>query len=326
MFDVVALGESLIDCTPAGKNDMKMAMFSCNPGGAPANVLAMNAKLGGKTAFIGKVGHDAFGAFLKETMDKAGIDTQNLCMSDEYKTTLAFVQLDNKGNRSFSFYRKSGADVMLMSDEVDASLLMSCRIFHFGGVSLTDEPCRTTTLQAVRIAKKSGALISYDPNYRPPLWNSESEAVEVMKSALPLADIIKVSEEEMNLLTGEKELEKGSQKLAEYGAVLVAVTLGANGAFYCTPAGSAFLPTYDVKTVDTTGAGDAFLGAVHYCISGKTKEDLKSIPTDEWKNIIAFSNAAGSLTTMAKGAIPAMPDKAQIEECLLEGKLLMPTQ
>lgn len=165
-----------IDCTPAGINDMGMPMFSCNPGGAPANVLAMNARLGGKTAFIGEVGKDTFGEFLKKTMDDAGIDTRGLCMSDEYKTTLAFVQLDKKGDRSFSFYRKPGADVMLTTGEVDNTLLMSCKIFHFGSVSLTDEPSRSATLQAVRIAKKSGALISYDPNYRPALWENPEEA------------------------------------------------------------------------------------------------------------------------------------------------------
>lgn len=322
MFDVIALGECLIDCTPAGKNELKMNLFSCNPGGAPANVLAMNAKLGGKTAFIGKVGNDEFGKFLKKALIDTGIDVTGLIVAPEYKTTLAFVQLNENGDRTFSFYRKNCADIMLDFSEIDKDLLKQCRIFHFGSVSLTDQPSRDATLKAAETAKRCGAIISYDPNYRPPLWSSEEAAVQIMKSALPLADIIKVSKEEMNLLTGEKDLETGTRKLAESGAFLVIVTLGKNGAFYRTAAGNGSLPTYDVKTVDTTGAGDAFLGAMLSCISDKTKEDLKAMSTNEWRKIIAFSNAAGSLTTTAKGAIPAMPDREQIEKCIREEKLL----
>ncbi|MEI3014201.1 MAG: carbohydrate kinase [Ruthenibacterium lactatiformans] len=176
MFDIVALGESLIDFTPSGENSQGMALFARNPGGAPANVLAMAAKLGGKTAFIGKVGDDAFGAFLKKTMEDAGVDVRGLRMTREYPTTLAFVQLTPEGNRSFTFYRKPGADVMLAPAEVDRALLRDCRIFHFGSVSLTDEPCRTATLEAAREAKAAGAMISYDPNYRPFLWDSAERA------------------------------------------------------------------------------------------------------------------------------------------------------
>ena len=209
MFDIVALGESLIDFTPSGENSQGMALFARNPGGAPANVLAMAAKLGGKTAFIGKVGDDAFGAFLKKTMEDAGVDVRGLRMTREYPTTLAFVQLTPEGDRSFTFYRKPGADVMLAPAEVDRALLRDCRIFHFGSVSLTDEPCRTATLEAAREAKAAGAMISYDPNYRPFLWDSAERAREALLAALPLADIVKVSEEEMELLTGEVQLAAG---------------------------------------------------------------------------------------------------------------------
>ena len=191
MFDIVALGESLIDFTPSGENSQGMALFARNPGGAPANVLAMAAKLGGKTAFIGKVGDDAFGAFLKKTMEDAGVDVRGLRMTREYPTTLAFVQLTPEGDRSFTFYRKPGADVMLAPAEVDRALLRDCRIFHFGSVSLTDEPCRTATLEAAREAKAAGAMISYDPNYRPFLWDSAERAREALLAALPLADIVK---------------------------------------------------------------------------------------------------------------------------------------
>ena len=231
MFDIVALGESLIDFTPSGENSQGMALFARNPGGAPANVLAMAAKLGGKTAFIGKVGDDAFGAFLKKTMEDAGVDVRGLRMTREYPTTLAFVQLTPEGDRSFTFYRKPSADVMLAPAEVDRALLRDCRIFHFGSVSLTDEPCRTATLEAAREAKAAGAMISYDPNYRPFLWDSAERAREALLAALPLADIVKVSEEEMELLTGEVQLAAGADAVAARGAALVLVTLGPRGAY-----------------------------------------------------------------------------------------------
>lgn len=318
MFDVVAIGESLIDFTPSGENELGMQLFARNPGGAPANVLAMNAKLGGKTAFIGKVGRDDFGAFLKKTMSDAGIDVTGLVETGDVPTTLAFVQLSETGDRSFTFYRKPGADVCLTQDEVSETLLKSCRIFHFGSVSLTDEPCKTATLYAAQKAKLAGAVISYDPNYRPLLWNSEQRAKEEILNALPLADIVKVSQEEMTLLTEETELSKGAQALARHGAAVVLITLGPQGAFYYTPVGSGLMPTYDVQTVDTTGAGDAFLGALLYRVADKTLSQLKKMTTDEWNDIIAFANAAGSMTTTAKGAIPAMPTLQRINRCLRE--------
>lgn len=294
MFDIVALGESLIDFTPSGENSQGMALFARNPGGAPANVLAMAAKLGGKTAFIGKVGDDAFGAFLKKTMEDAGVDVRGLRMTREYPTTLAFVQLTPEGDRSFTFYRKPGADVMLAPAEVDRALLRDCRIFHFGSVSLTDEPCRTATLEAAREAKAAGAMISYDPNYRPFLWDSAERAREALLAALPLADIVKVSEEEMELLTGEVQLAAGADALASRGAALVLVTLGPRGAYYRAAAGRGLLPACEVDTVDTTGAGDAFLGALLSCLAGKTLEELRILPQAQWERIVAFANAAAA--------------------------------
>lgn len=316
MFDVVALGECLIDCTPAGKNEMGMSLFACNPGGAPANVLAMNAKLGGQTAFIGKVGKDSFGAFLKETMQTAGIDTSGLYMSEEYKTTLAFVQLDDKGERSFSFYRKPGADVMLTSSEVNTSLLMNCKIFHFGSVSLTDEPCRSTTLHAVQIAKDSGALISYDPNYRPALWQSADEAKVVIAQAVPLSHVLKVSDEEMTLLTGKTECEVGARQLSQMGPPIVFITMGEKGSYFYTPSGQGFVPALPMQAVDTTGAGDAFLGALHHSIQKKPLQELIHMPAEEWQAVVCFASAAGGLTVTKKGAIPAMPSREEIEALL----------
>ena len=193
MIDVAALGECLIDFTPNGENAQGIALFARNPGGAPANVLAMNARLGGKTAFIGKVGRDGVGDFLRQTLLDSGIDVSGLAVDEKVPTTLAFVQLDANGDRSFTFYRSPGADIMLRESEVDTALLDDCAIFHFGSVSMTADPCRTATLSAARYARQKGKLVSFDPNYRPLLWDDTEEAVLRMKEGIRLADILKVS-------------------------------------------------------------------------------------------------------------------------------------
>lgn len=226
MFDVTALGEVLIDFTPNGKNQQGIAVFAENPGGAPANVLAMNARLGGKTALIGKVGADAFGMFLRETMVANGIDDSGLVTDQKVPTTLAFVHLNGDGDRSFTFYRNPGADMMLTSEEVKQELIRGCKIFHFGSVSLTDDPVRTATLEAVRYAKQCGKLISFDPNFRPFLWNDEDQAREQIKNGVQISDLLKVSEEEMTLITGETDIASGSEKLLVMGPSLVLVTIG----------------------------------------------------------------------------------------------------
>jgi Sugar kinases, ribokinase family len=322
MYDIAAIGESLIDFTPAGKSGLGQDLFSKNPGGAPANVLAMASILGLKTAFIGKVGNDAFGHFLRDTMVGAGIDCRNLVFDDERNTTLAFVTLDEKGDRSFSFYRDGAADVNLSNDEVDLSIAENARIFHFGSVSMTHEKSRCATLEAVKCAKKSGAIISYDPNYRPLLWKDSKKAVEVMGGALELADIVKVSDYEVELLSGRED----PAFFFERGVKLLIVTRGAKGASAYTPYRSLTLPTYDVKTVDTTGAGDAFYGAflttlISECHISSGK-DLVALDEKQLERLLKFSNAAGSLATMGYGAIPAMPRKKEIEACIASEKLL----
>lgn len=318
MYDVVAMGESLIDFTPAGRNELEMPMFSQNPGGAPANVLAMNTKLGGRTAFLGKVGKDAFGTFLRDCMEKAGIDCSGLCVDDKAPTTLAFVQLDEQGDRSFTFYRDPGADLMMRPEDVNRTVLENCRIFHFGSVSLTGEPCRSTVLWAVQRARETGALISYDPNYRPFLWADEAAARQELRSAVELSDILKVSEEEMLLLTGETDLSKGADKLQALGPQVVFVTRGPDGAYFRTPEGERMLPAHMVQAVDTTGAGDAFWGALLAQIPGRGPDTLKSLSLTDWTQAARIANAAGSLTTMRKGGIPAMPDFSMIQSCLRE--------
>ena len=318
MFDIVALGETLIDFTPDGKNTQGSQLYAQNPGGAPANVLAMYAKLGGRAAFIGKVGMDAFGSFLEGMMQAAHIDTSALQKTEDAPTTLAFVHLDAHGERSFSFYRHPGADLCLTYDEVPEHLLAECRVFHFGSVSMTDEPCRTATLRAAQRAHEYGSLISFDPNYRPALWNNLEEAVRLMLRGVSCADVLKVSLEEMTLLTGETCAESGAQKLLNQGPVLVLVTDGEKGAYFATKSCTGAAHAYDVSVVDTTGAGDAFLGAMLYRLQGVRREELSALPKEQLLDMLKYANAAGGCTAKKRGAIPAMPTQTEIESCMRE--------
>lgn len=306
MFDVTALGEVLIDFTPCGKSAAGMRIFEQNPGGAPANVLCALSNLGKKTAFIGKVGKDMHGDFLRETLSGRGVDISGLVRADDVFTTLAFVELTDAGERSFSFARKPGADTCLRFDEVDKSIIENSRVFHIGSLSLTDEPARTATISAAKAAKRAGAIISYDPNYRAPLWESREKAIPQMRSALPLVDIIKISDEETALLTGMDSPEDASQALLSQGVACAVVTLGKNGALVRTKDGARTVPAPDSEVVDTTGAGDAFWGGFLYSLlqSGKRPQDLT---LDEAAEFAAFANAVATLCVQKRGAIPAMP-------------------
>jgi len=314
MIDVVALGELLIDFTPAGASAAGNALFERNPGGAPANVLAAVTRLGGTGAFIGKVGEDAFGHYLKTVLDGIGVDSRGLRFTKEADTTLAFVHLDAQGDRSFSFYRRPGADTMLRIQEVDTTLIDETRIFHFGSLSLTDEPARRATLATAASAKSKGALVSYDPNWRPPLWESEAAAKSGMLSGLPFADVLKVSEVELEFLTGEKDLEVGSRRLFTGDVKLVLVTLGPKGCYFRCAKGTGLVPTYDVRVVDTTGAGDAFLGGLLVRLA-RTGRKFADLSLEEIEEIVDFANAVGSLCTTKRGAIPAMPSLEEVEAC-----------
>ena len=321
MMDVVALGECLIDFTPDGVNGLGAPLYACNPGGAPANVLAMYNKLGGKTAFIGKVGRDGFGDFLENTLRGAGIDVSGLRRSADVHTTLAFVHLDAQGDRTFSFYRKPGADVCLTSEEVSLELVQGCRIFHYGSVAMSDEPSRSATFYAAKKAKEAGALLSYDPNYRPALWDDEQEAARVMRQGWEEADLVKVSYEEMVLLTGTQSLSEGLEILGSRGAALVLVTDGEKGCAYRTPNCRGTLPAFDVRVVDTTGSGDAFSGAVLHELSGLSAREIAALPQARLEEILRFACAAGGLTATGHGAILAMPSRARIEQCVREGRV-----
>ncbi|WHH58077.1 carbohydrate kinase [Petroclostridium sp. X23] len=316
MYDVVAIGELLIDFTPAGETEEGTVLFERNPGGAPGNVLAILSKLGRKAALIGKVGDDQFGRFLSGVLEDIGVDTKGLVFTKEANTTLAFVHLNGKGDRSFSFYRKPGADLLLDQNEVNIEMLKSTKIFHFGTVSMTDNPSRSATLMAVKIAKENGAIISFDPNLRIPLWNDLGEAKAMIEKGLEYAEILKVSNEELEFITGKGDLEEGSEIiLNKYGIPVILVTLGPSGCFYRIGDKTGILPAYDVITIDTTGAGDAFLGSFLYQVieKGMTLSNLSKANIEE---MIDFANAAGSVTTVKKGAIPAMPVISEIEECI----------
>ena len=262
---IVALGELLIDFTEAGISKNGMKLFEQNPGGAPANLLTVASHMGYRTSFIGKIGTDMHGDFLKKTLQNEGIDTGALVEDERYFTTLAFVEIDENGERNFSFARKPGADTQLEVSDLDQKLLSDCRIFHFGSLSLTQEPSRGTTLEAVRIAKEAGALISYDPNYRASLWADTETAVAQMKAAIPLADVMKVSDEESLLLTGAGDYDEAADRLLESGLKLVAIRLGSKGVLIATPESRQTVGGFAVDAVDTTGAGDSFWGGFLSC-------------------------------------------------------------
>lgn len=315
MYEITALGESLIDFTPSGTSEAGMRIFEQNPGGAPANALAVFAKFGEKAAFIGKVGNDMHGLFLKETMEKAGIDTKGMIISDKVFTTLAFVSLNEQGEREFSFARKPGADTCLMEQEVNVDIIKDSKILHIGSLSLTDEPCRSATFYALQQAKDAGKIISYDPNYRALLWESVESAIAGMRSPLDYVDVMKISDEETKLLTDIEDPEGAAKALLAKGVSLVAVTLGKDGAYVCTKEGGAVVPGFESKVVDTTGAGDSFWGGFLYQLakSGKRPEE---VTLEEAKTFARFGNAVASLCVEKRGGIPAMPTMEQVTERL----------
>ncbi len=312
MLDITAIGEILIDLTQSGLTEQGIPRFDANPGGAPANLAVAAARLGAKTAFVGRVGRDSFGDSLRRTLEQNGVDVSGLSADPMQHTTLAVVTLDESGERSFSFYRDPSADVNLRFEDVPEALLRETRILHFGSVSLTAEPSRSATLQAARAARAQGALVSYDPNYRASLWPDEDTAVAQMLEALPLADILKVSDEELPLLTGTTDPVSGSAALAAKGPRLVLVTLGPDGVFYRFGALTGRIPGFKVKVGDTNGAGDTFFGAT---LSQLVRlGSLDTLTQEALERALRFANKAASITTSRHGAIPAMPTLAEVAE------------
>ena len=310
MIDITAVGEILIDLTQCGKNELGIPVFAANPGGAPANLAVAAARLGASTACIGKVGTDSYGTFLRNTLIENNVDVSGMITDPVSRTTLAVVALDKTGERTFSFYRDPSADVNLRADEISVEQLKNSKFLHFGSVSLTTDPARSATLYAAETAKKHGAIISYDPNYRASLWSDEATAVERMLEPLTMVDVLKVSDEELPLLTGTTDLEKGSQILADKGIAMVLVTLGANGSFYRFKGCTGHVPGVKVKVGDTNGAGDTFFGAA---LSQLAKfGSLEAVTVADLEQIVAVANKAAALTTSRHGAIPAMPTREEV--------------
>lgn len=313
IYDVTTFGEILIDFTSQGVNEDGQMLYARNPGGAPANVAVAAGKLGAHTAFLGKAGKDAHGEFLREVLKKEQVDTSGLILDKEYFTTLAFVDVKENGERTFSFARKPGADTEIRKEEIDIDVLDRTNIFHVGSLSLTAQPARDTTLYAVKRARNKGSLISYDPNYRASLWPDEETAKRQMRSLIPYVDLMKISDEETELLTGEKDAKKAAEALYCQGVKVVAVTMGGDGAYiYCRDGGS-LVPGFQAERIgDTNGAGDSFWGGFLYKISTSEKR-LQELAKEELVEYARFGNAVASLCVEKKGAIPAMPTLMQVE-------------
>lgn len=315
-YDVAALGELLIDFTQNGRSGQGNLLFEANPGGAPANVLAMLRKLGRSCAFLGKVGADGFGDLLEDTLRAVGIDTRGLRRDREVHTTLAVVHTFENGDRDFSFYRKPGADVNLSADELDEELLRSTRIFHFGTLSLTDEPVRSATHRALALAKESGAILSFDPNLRPPLWESDEAAREQIAWGLGRCDVLKISDNEVEFMCGTTDFDAGAAMLRrQYPNIrLLNITAGAEGSYSYWGGLRAFEPSCRLGgVIETTGAGDTFCASVlHYVLN----HGLDELTEAQLHEMLRFANAAAYLVTTRRGAIRSMPEPAEIDAVL----------
>lgn len=304
MTDITCIGEILIDLTQIGFHESGVPLFAANPGGAPANVAVAAARLGAHTALIGKTGRDGFGRYLRQVLADNGVDDAGLHES-ELPTTMAIVSVDGSGERDFRF--ACGADNDLAPEEVDADAIAGSKILHFGSVSLTPGPAQAATLFAARSAKDAHVLVSYDPNYRSSLWDSQENAVKWMRAPLPLVDVLKLSEEELPLIIGTSDLEEGTRLLERQGVKLIMVTLGGNGVFCRWTGESWHQPGIPVKVADTNGAGDTFLAAVLSSLCRRESGPLEGLERAELKDILAFANRAAAFTCSRSGAIPAMP-------------------
>ncbi len=316
-YHVTALGELLIDFTENGLSNQGNFLMEANPGGAPCNVLAMLAKLGKKTAFIGKVGNDFLGRHLKKVVEDVGIDTRNLLLDEEVHTTLAFVHTYADGDRDFSFYRNPGADMNLRPEEIDEELIAQSEVFHFGSLSLTHSGVREATKKALQVAKDNGCLITYDPNLRPPLWRSMEEAKEQIAFGMQWCDVMKISDNEIQWFTGKEDFDESIQVLQDtYHIPLILLSMGKDGsrAYYKGMKVEA-KPFLQKNTIETTGAGDTFCACV---INYVLEHGLQNLTEENLREMLTFANAAASLITTRKGALRVMPEKADVEVMLAQ--------
>ncbi len=315
MYDVIAIGEVLIDFAAKSTDADGYPTMCANPGGAPANFLAAASAYGAKTAFIGKVGEDTFGHLLINTLEKAGIDTKGIALDPSVFTTLAFVTLDAAGDRAFSFARKPGADTKLSWEDVDTDMLDAAKVVHFGTLSLTDEPAKTATKETIAYAKEHGKLVTFDPNLRKPLWRSMEEAKEAMLWGLTVADVVKISDEEVEFLWNVRPEEGAEKLLSEYGVRLAMVTRGKNGCILKNRRAEVRIHSPHVAPIDTTGAGDIFGGSALSRILELSK-DVSLLDEEDLLYIGRFATAAASLSTERAGGIPSIPPKDEVLTCM----------
>jgi fructokinase len=324
-MDLVCLGELLFDMFPmeTGRSLQTVTAFLPVPGGAPANVAVAASRHGVSSAFIGKVGNDPFGRRLASVLEGCGVQTRGMRYDPQARTTLNFIALPDPNTAEYLFYRHPGADMMLQSRELDRELLGEAGCFHFGSVSLSAEPCRSATLEAARIAREAGALVSFDFNYRPTLWKSERAALEAVRAALPLADVVKLNESELRLLSDLEDPQEASRAVVERGAALCLATLGPLGSVFSTRSASGRVHGFRVNTLDATGCGDAFMGALlaglSSALGGQNKlsrAGIESLSAAELNDASTFANAAGALTATKKGVIPALPTTSEVEDFL----------
>ena len=315
-MDILTIGEVLIDLTQTGKDARGIPQFAANPGGAPANLAVAASRLGAQTAFIGKVGEDQFGRLLKGTIDELGIETKGLILDKEIHTTLAFVHTFPDGDREFSFYRKPGADMMLTEEEVDYDLIRQSRIFHFGTLSMTDEPVRSATKKALEVAKEAGCLITFDPNLRPPLWNSLDEAKKQMEYGFQYCDMLKISDNEIQFVSGKEDYDEGICYLQDkYNIPLIFLTMGKDGSRAYYKDIRVERKGFQVKAIETTGAGDTFCGC---SIHGLLTHGLEGLTEEILGDMLTYANAGAALITMKKGAIRSMPEPENITKLIEE--------
>ncbi|WP_018247303.1 aminoimidazole riboside kinase [Orenia marismortui] len=313
MKGIITLGEALIDFIPLDEENIN---FKKNPGGAPANVAVGLSRLGAKSSFVGKVGDDVLGIFLKETLEEKGVNTESMVLTDEARTGLVFVTLDESGERSFSFYIDPSADTFLSKEDINEDIFKENKILHFGSISLIHEPARTATKYAVKKAQENGMLISYDPNLRLNLWSNEAVAKEGIISMLSEADILKISDEELEFITGEDNVESGVEILkAEYDIPLIYVTFGSKGSYYYYKDQLEFVETMKVETVDTTGAGDAFVSGILYNLN-KTEKSIEEFDNGFLNYTSKFASISGALAASQKGAMSALPTLEEVEKIL----------
>ena len=315
-YDVIALGELLIDFTMNGQSEQGNNMFEACPGGAPCNVLALLNKMGKKTAFLGKVGRDQFGTLLRDTITEAGIDASHLMIDDKVNTTLAFVHTFPDGDREFSFYRNPGADMMLTENEVDPAFIAQTKIFHFGTLSMTHDGVRAATKKAVQAAKDAGCLVSFDPNLRPPLWPSLDLAKEQMEYGFGVCDILKISDNEIQFVSGKEDYDEGISYLQEkYHIPMILLTMGKDGSRAYYKGMRVERPGFSVKAIETTGAGDTFCGSsLNYVV----EHGFEDLTEEQLGELLTFANAAAAIVTTKKGAIRSMPERKEVEALIQE--------